>query len=62
MAEKQSRWAGWAEKRAEEKRLKLQRTGDSPEKAVRHRKPGDKDPMDYRKPNSNGGAYGGGFG
>ena len=62
MAEKHPR-QGWAEKRAEraeKKRLKLERTGDSPEKAAHHRKPGERDPMDIRAPNPDAAGGGGG--
>jgi hypothetical protein len=62
MAEHKDRKPGWAERRREKKRLKLDRTGDSPEKAARHRTPGEKDPMEIRAPNVGGGGFSGGGG
>jgi hypothetical protein len=62
MAEKhpKGRWAEKKAERAEKKRLKLEQTGDSPEKAAQHRKPGEKDPMEVHAPIVGGSGFDGG--
>ena len=54
MAELKDKKQGLVARRREKKRLKLERTGDTPEKAAHHRKPGEKDPMEVRAPNVGG--------
>jgi hypothetical protein len=41
MGEQKESKLGWAERRREKKRLKLERTGDSPQKRNERKKPGD---------------------
>jgi hypothetical protein len=41
MAEKKEPKQGWADRRREKKRLKLERTGDSPQKQGERKRPGD---------------------
>jgi hypothetical protein len=41
MGEQKESKLGWAERRREKKRVKLERTGDSPQKRSERKKPGD---------------------